>query len=228
MSRKPGILSPDSRGIFDKNEKQQVKTDKVEEISELDQMKEMLVNMQSKLDELQSNNQQSQGEIQEQKKEEIRPDRYVKIMSGLNQILNLPRLSGKDPFRFTRFGEIKRVTFQQLVDILEKKEAFYLKGFFHILDKEVVEHLGYADLQTLLPGQIEMVVDNTCPTESALELYRQGTEAQKGIIVDMLIAKIRDGKEVNMNLIYAIERESKIKIVEQAERAKEFMEMGVP
>ena len=196
------------------------------ENSELEEMRKTLELLKMQLSMLQEKAGNSQ--VQGDKHEEIKPDRYVKLMSGINQILNLSRGVGKEPLTFKSFGEIKRVTYAQLLEILDKKEDFYRKGYFFILDKEIVDHLGYADLVALTPEQINYVIDNTCATDNAMDLYRQATDAQKAIIVDFLIGLIRDGKEVNMNLVYAIERESKVEITKEAERAKEYMELGVP
>jgi len=186
-------------------------------------LKQQLQSLSEKLNSLSSVKEEVQV-----KTEEIRPDSYVRIMNGLNQILNLPRGNGREPLSFSEFGEVKRVQFSQLIDILDKKEKFYRDGYFFILDENVKNHLGYADVQALSKSQLEMIVDETCSTDNALELYRAGTLRQKGIIVDMLIEKLRDNNSVNMNLVYAIERESRVKIVEKAEEAKAFMEMGVP
>ncbi len=163
---------------------------------------------------------------------EIRPNHYVKIMSLVPYILNLKRTNGIDPLTFNSFGEIQRVTYAMLVDMMSMKrfEPFLKNGYFTILDEKVVRNLGLDDAldKILKKEEIEMVFDNSCPTESALELFKTANDRQKTIIADMLISRVRDGKPINMNLVHAIERESKIKIIERAEAAKEAMELGVP
>ena len=88
--------------------------------------------------------------------------------------------------------------------------------------------MGYSQLNLLSKEQIEKVIDFTCSTENAFELYKSATDSQKSVIIDFLISKIRDGKEVNQNLVSLIEKDSKVKITEKAEQAKEYMELGVP
>lgn len=162
------------------------------------------------------------------KSEDIRLDRVVKVMSLFRGILNLSRGKDKDELRFTEFGEIKRVQYSVLLEILDRNENFYKNGLFIILDEEVVKKLGYEDLNVLNKDQIERTIDSTCKTEDAFELYKNGSDRQKSTIVDVLISNIRDGKDVNQNLVRLIERESKIKITEKAEEAKEYMALGLP
>jgi len=163
---------------------------------------------------------------------EIRPDRYVKIMSLLPFVLNLPRGKGIPPLSFKEFGEIKRVTYSVLIEMMnfETFERFLNNGNFTILDDVVTRYLGLEDSinKILKKDDIERIFDNTCSTENAFELFKSTNDRQKIIITDMLVSMIRDGKDVNMNLIHLIERDSKIKIVEKAENAKEAMELGVP
>lgn len=164
----------------------------------------------------------------EEKDGDIRLDRVVKIMNLFRGILNLSRGRDKDELRFTEFGEIKRVQYSQLLEILDRNENFYKSGLFIILDKEVVKKLGYEEVNFLNKEQIEKTIDSTCKTEDAFELYKSTTDRQKATIVDALIEKVRDGLDVNQNLIRMIERESKIKITENAEEAKEYMALGLP
>jgi hypothetical protein len=163
---------------------------------------------------------------------EIRPDRYVKIMSLLPFVLNLPRGKGIPPLNFKEFGEIKRVTYSVLIEMMnfEIFERFLNNGNFTILDDVVTRYLGLEDSinKILKKDDIEKIFDNTCSTENALELFASANDNQKIIIADMLISRIRDGKDVNMNLIHLIEKNSKIKIIEKAEAAKEAMELGTP
>jgi hypothetical protein len=164
----------------------------------------------------------------EEKDGDIRLDRVVKIMNLFRGILNLSRGRDKDELRFAEFGEIKRVQYSQLLEILDRNENFYKSGLFIILDKEVVKKLGYEEVNFLNKEQIEKTIDSTCKTEDAFELYKSTTDRQKATIVDALIEKVRDGLDVNQNLIRMIERESKIKITEKAEEAKEYMALGLP
>ena len=168
------------------------------------------------------------GKMTSQTNEDIRLDKIVRVMSGFPGELNLPRLNGRPPLKFTEFGEIKNIQYGQLLEIIEQKEDFLLRGWFYILDKDVVSKLGYSQLNLLSKEQIEKVIDFTCSTENAFELYKSGTDAQKSVIIDFLISKIRDGKDVNQNLVSLIEKDSKVKITEKAEQAKEYMELGVP
>lgn len=168
------------------------------------------------------------GKMTSQTNEDIRLDKIVRVMSGFPGELNLPRLNGRPPLKFTEFGEIKNIQYGQLLEIIEQKEDFLLRGWFYILDKDVISKLGYSQLNLLSKEQIEKVIDFTCSTENAFELYKSGTDAQKSVIIDFLISKIRDGKDVNQNLVSLIEKDSKVKITEKAEQAKEYMELGVP
>ena len=163
---------------------------------------------------------------------EIRADHYVKLMSLLPFTLNLPRGKGIPPLSFKEFGEIKRVTYSALIEMMnfEIFERFLNSGNFTVLDEKVSKYLGLEDAieKILKKDQIEKILDNSCSTESAIELFKSATPRQKAVVVDMLITRIRDGKETNMNMVHSIEDLEKVKIVEKAEAAKEAMLAGVP
>lgn len=184
--------------------------------------------LQRQVAELMNNKNGNAPEKQQNNTDDIRLDKVVKIMSLFRGILNLSRGRDKEELRFTEFGEIKRIQYGQLLEILDRNESFYRNGLFIILDKDVVKKLGYEDISILNKEQIERVIDFTCKTEDAFELYKSGTDRQKATIVEALVANVRDGKEANQNLIRLIEQESKIKINEQAEIARQYMEIGVP
>jgi len=168
----------------------------------------------------------------EEVKKDFRPDYYVKLMSGINYTLNLSRGKGREPIRFNNFGDVKRIQYGQLVEMIsiDRNERFFQDGFFYILDDDFVEYLGFRDVveKVLNKERIERIISEETATENAMELYISANIKQKSLICDMLIQGIRDNKAVNMNLVHMIEKESKVKIIEKAEEAKEVMQDNIP
>lgn len=154
----------------------------------------------------------------------LKPDDYIKVMSLVNYTLNLSTLGfGKGKiFKFSRFGEMKRILYSDLVDIMESQRKFMESGLFYILDKRVIRHHGLDDIYAKLldKNKIEEILSGSM--ENAISLYESANSQQREIINDMFIAKIRDNETVDLNTIAAISRVGKVDLAAKAEEAKSF------
>ena len=84
--------------------------------------------------------------IEEKPEKKIQLDDYIQVMSLCNYTLNLSTegLGRGKKFTFTKFGEIKRIMYKDLVDILEAQSSFLEKGLFYLLNKDVIRKIGRA------------------------------------------------------------------------------------
>jgi hypothetical protein len=155
---------------------------------------------------------------------EINSDNYIKVMSLCPTILNLCTKSygqGK-AFKFTKFGEVKRILYGDLVDILEVNPTFAEAGLFFILDERVIRRHGLDDTYSRIldKSKIEEIFEGN--NTDALNLYKSSNPRQQEVIRDMLVDKLRDDENFDLNLIAAISKYSKVDLQEKANDAREF------
>lgn len=156
---------------------------------------------------------------------EIFSDEYIAVMSICPMSLTLttePFGKGRS-YNFAKFGETKRISYADLVRIIENHPTFLEKGFFYILDERVWMKHGLSEIYKgiLTKENIEKVLDMST---DALELYKSATDAQKDFINKILIRRVRDEEYVDYGLVSKIEKLSGVKIIEKAREARELMQ----
>jgi hypothetical protein len=160
----------------------------------------------------------------EEPKEEVRIDgrEYIKVMSLSNIPLNLttePRGAGR-LFQFEKFGEIKRIMYDDLVKVIYNHSNFMKSGRFFIMNRDVIRTHGYEeDYENILSKEkIEMILENK---QNAIDLYNSTNDTQKKIIHELLTRKFRDNpSSVDMTLIMTIKKISDFDIIVEAESIK--------
>jgi hypothetical protein len=162
----------------------------------------------------------------QEKSKELAPNTYVNVMSLVNNPLNLstkPRGQGKN-FRFETFGTVKRMFYSELLDVIENHPNFFEKGYFYVLDNQVIEMNNYVDLykKLLTKEMMESIINNT---PNAISLFEGAAESQRSIIVEFFVSKIVDGQAVDFNLIANINRIASIDIQKMANDRKEALSM---
>jgi hypothetical protein len=162
-----------------------------------------------------------EGSSKEEVSSKVQLDELINVMSLLPYPLNLStkeRGQGEN-FRFESFGQIKRILYSKLLSIMEVHGKFLRSGYFIIMDARVVkEHgLNEAYASILTKEKIEKILTDS---ESALDLYKLSNTEQQKVIVTMIIEKLRDGHNLDLNIVDKISRESKVDIVGKAEEAK--------
>jgi len=160
---------------------------------------------------------------------DIRPDKYVSIMSLLPYTLILSTEgNGKGKqYKFKKFGEKRRVLYKDLVDIVETNRKFLESGYFYILGKNVIRSLGLDDIyeQVLNKEQIEKIL-NTIDVDDAFEVFKSASTRQKETLITMLVKKLKDTPDkTNMNFIDKVSRETGVDIFGKVEDIKTYEEM---
>lgn len=171
--------------------------------------------------EVPANNEQNEGRIN--------LDSYVRVMSLLPFNLNLStKEMGQGSIKkFTKFGEVKKILYKDLVDIMEASPNFLTAGFYYILDPRVVRAHGLDETYTkiLTKEKIEEIL--SANSEEGLSLYKTANEEQQKIIIGLIVEKlVADPTSVNLNVVDAISRESGVKIHERVDAAKMMTEQS--
>lgn len=153
----------------------------------------------------------------------IRQDDYIRVMSLVPYNLNLStqEMGQGSIKKFTKFGEVKRIIYSDLVDIMEAHPNFMEAGYFYILHPGLIRHHGLNDVYSkiLTKEKIEEILATN--SEDCVPLYVSANAKQQEIIVQLLIEKIKDNPEsVNLNIVDKISRISKIDISKKAEDAR--------
>jgi hypothetical protein len=185
-----------------KNENQQLK-------SELDEIKKMLLNL---------NLNQNQSQVVAQKQTviknieeddpEIRQNKYIKVISlnfGKLVLSTEGRGQGKI-FTFNKFGEVKNIIYSDLANLIHHQQSFAEQGRFYILDKQVVKNHGLVEYYDKL--MTKEMIDNILNhnRDEIISLFTNATDAQKETIVNILIKKIVNGEDVDINKIDILSR----------------------
>jgi len=147
----------------------------------------------------------------------LSPNTYVKVMSLVNNPLNLgtrPHGKGKI-FRFENFGDIKSMFYSELLEVIENHPNFFQAGYFFILDNRVIEENNWHETygKILSKEQMESVYNNA---DGAIALFKTSNAKQQNVICDYFIDRIIMGKPVDRNLIAEISEISGVDILERA------------
>jgi hypothetical protein len=167
---------------------------------------------------------------------ELKPNEFIKVMSLLNNKLNLgtqPHGRGKN-FSFEHFGEIKNILYSDLIDINNNQRNFMEAGYYYILDDRVIEEEGLGDIyaRILNKKQIEDILSNKA---TAISLFQKANSKQQTVLINFICEKILNGEQVDYNLVNEVDRiagsfnEKYVKINDRVQKtleAKQGLEKG--
>lgn len=169
----------------------------------------------------------------DEESEKLPMQNYVKVMSLTPNILNLSTEGhgrGK-VFTFRKFGEVKKILYNDLVLILEAHHNFLEQGLFYILNKEVIQSHGLAEIyEHILPiDTIQKIINGDNQTD-AVNFFASATDTQQDTICGMFIKKIFDGETVDLNLTDRLsrivqKRKPDFDIRKKAEEARAYSEL---
>lgn len=153
-----------------------------------------------------------------EKENVIQLNEYINVVSLIPYTLNLstqPQGQGSK-FRFTRFGEVKRILYNDLATVIENQYSFLEKGYFYILDKRVIRNHGLDDLydKILTKEKIQEIL--SFEPKVAVELYRSAPDSQREVIDSMLVKKIK-ADEADLNIVSEINKISGIDLIKIAQ-----------
>ena len=156
----------------------------------------------------------------------ISGDDYIKVMSLCPYVLNLTtELKGKGKiFTFQKFGEVKRILYNDLVKILEVHPRFANEGLFIIMNSKVVRRHGLDESydNILTKENIEKILSGN--QSDAVNLFKAANPKQKEMIATIIIDRMVGGLEMDLNLVDRLSREMDYNIANRVNEIKEMQE----
>lgn len=158
----------------------------------------------------------------------ISSDSYIKVMSLTPYLLTLTTEAygrGKK-FDFRNFGDVKKILYHDLVDIMEQHQNFLDEGYFIILDARVVRRHGLDETykHILTKEKLEQIMSGN--QSDAVNLFKACSNAQRDAIATMLIEKKLANQEVDLNLLDRLSRVIGYNIADRAEEMQQIAQIG--
>ena len=179
--------------------------------------------LRARLAELESKNEVEEEDYSDVK---IQQDEYIPVMSLVSHHLNLSTKENGQGYvkKFTKFGDIKRILYRDLLEIIESHPNFMEAGYFYIMHPSFIRQNGLDDIYSkiLTKEKIEKILSTK--SEACVELYETANEKQREIIVGMLVTKLRDNPDsVNLNVVSRISALAKVDIDGKAKFSKALL-----
>lgn len=159
--------------------------------------------------------------------DKIQLDDYISVMSLLPFTLNLSTKEGGQGNikKFTKFGEVKRILYKDLVDIMDANPQFLSAGFYYILDPRVIRAHGLDEVYSKILSKEKIEDILSANSEEGLSLYNSANEEQQKVIINLMVDKlVEDPKAINLTVIDAVSRASGIKIMDKVEDTQTLLE----
>ncbi|GIU69821.1 MAG: hypothetical protein KatS3mg002_1057 [Candidatus Woesearchaeota archaeon] len=158
---------------------------------------------------------------------DIRPDAYIKVISltAWNLSLSTKGYGKGKIYTFREFGEMKRIPYADLIEIMESHPEFLREGHFYIANDAVIKKHGLQEYykHILDKEKIEQIVRGMNP-DLCISLYKSATDSQKEVIITLLVERIVNNPDnVNMNFV---EKMTKITGIDIAERARDIKRLN--
>ncbi len=152
-------------------------------------------------------------------------DTYIEVMSLIPYKLNLTTEEhGRGrKFSFTRFGEVKRILYNDLASIFENYRSFMEQGYFYILNPKVIRKHGLDDIyeKLLTKEKMEQVIN--CEFRVAVKFYESATPLQRETINMMLIEELKkDSSGIDFNVVSQISKICDKDLLKLAEESKQL------
>lgn len=149
--------------------------------------------------------------------------RLVSMYYGSLTLCNSMNRNTARMLTFSKFGEIKSVLYHDLVDFVNNERKFAEAGYFYILDKAAVYHLGLsADYKKLVDVNFINNIMNYSDVE-VHDIVSTMTTAQQDSLVEILADRMFNGQKMDMNKIDIISKITGKNIQNKVEEKKHFM-----
>ncbi len=198
--------------------------------SELDELKKMVLNLtqQNQLVTQNISQAESTNIISNEDDSDIRPNKYIKVMSlNFGKLVLSTESKGQGKvFVFNKFGDVKNIVYSELANLIHHQQSFAEQGRFYVFDKQVVKNHGLVEYYEKFMDKemIENILDHN--REEIITLFNNTTKTQRDIIVNLLIKKIVDGVDVDITKVDIISRLAEVNIYDIARDKIESKKIG--
>ncbi|MCK9198250.1 MAG: hypothetical protein M0P49_01465 [Bacilli bacterium] len=186
--------------------------------SELDELKQMVLNL--------TQNQQITPVVEstninsntDEDDSDIRPNKYIKVMSlNFGKLVLSTESKGQGKvFVFNKFGDVKNIVYSELANLIHHQQSFAEQGRFYVFDKQVVKNHGLVEHYEKFMNKemIDNILNHN--REEIIALFNNTTKTQRDIIVNLLIKKIVNGEDVDITKVDIISRLAEVNIYDIA------------
>lgn len=186
--------------------------------SELDEIKKLLLNLTQNQTQVTTTTVDNKRNEFNEEDFEIRPNKYIKVMSlnfGKLVLTTEGRGQGKT-FIFNKFGDIKNIVYSDLANLIHHQQSFAEQGRFYIFDKKVIINHGLVEYYNnfLTKEVIDNILEHN--RDELISLFKNTTDTQREVIVNILIKKIVDGEDVDIAKVDILSRLANINIYDIA------------
>lgn len=149
---------------------------------------------------------------------EISMNSYIKVMSLYKGGMTLFVTPNGKSYRFSEFGEIVPILYSDLTGILSTHPTFARKGYFFILDPEVVKQSALEKYYTRIldKDNIENFLEKD--NEEIKEIFGLITPYMQNLILEIISERVASGEYVNRDKLHVI-KEITGKDIEQTAKA---------
>lgn len=139
---------------------------------------------------------------------QIGDDKDVLVVSLYDGILNVSTdgYGQGENYQFTYFGEEQPIPLSDLKKIIRKEKKRISEGLLYIDDPEIIksERLTSAYKKILNKEKIEELF--TKSQKLFRESFNEMTQGQKDIFAQLIVSRLIDGKDVDMNIVELVSK----------------------
>ena len=109
-------------------------------------------------------------------------------------------------FSFPKFGSVKNIVYGDLADIIHNHQKFAEEGRFYVFNKQVVINHGLVEHyeKFMTKEMIEKILDYD--KDKMVDLFTNATKTQRETIAQILIKRIKQGEDIDLNKVDIISR----------------------
>jgi len=135
---------------------------------------------------------------------------YIKVMSLTNHRLTLSTegFGNGTVFNFINYGQVQSILYEDLAKIIHNNERFAKEGYFFIMDSRVIKihNLENEYSKILDKNKIDNILN--MDVDSVRTLLRNTTPHIKNTIASMVIEKLTNSEDIDLNKVRVISTES--------------------
>jgi len=123
-------------------------------------------------------------------------------------------------YRFEEFGETQMIPVTDLKLILKNNKQFALDGRFHISNLELIKTYGLTTAYKKIIKQEIFDELFKLPKNTFLKTFSEIPETQKRIFADLLVRKLYNDEELDLNIVDLVSKELNRNLQDEANSAK--------
>lgn len=157
---------------------------------------------------------------------EIHPNKKTSISSLTYGALHIKNTTNSDGMSFTDYGDVKKITYQQLNGFFNEHRAIFTNGYIYIHDYDMVKALN---LESVYDNLFDKnVVDSIFKGDhnGKLELLEAGSEIQKHSFAHLMAKKVFENDFGDFNIVKKCSEITGINIDDLVKEMREHKEYG--